>query len=236
MLTRLIQYALVFFVATLEPVIIHGQSSDLAGNWEGNISQPGSVQAVSISIEMGKDGSFKGTADLPGQYGGDQLRPLINIDVRDQYVSFGIAGVPGKPVFDGSLSVDGRTYSGNFSQDSKVASFTLHKDIKTTKASSIKVGRLTGVWKGSLEAGALKLNFVLTASGSTGRVAMTMEIAGNDIRELNVSVAVEDNEIRLNVPILSAVYVGSIDEEAEIISGTWRQADARLPLTFKKVD
>ena len=83
---RFVSCMLILSAATLWPSGAHGQSSDLVGTWEGSIRGPGPVQAVSVTIRIDDEGAFTGTADIPGQ--GAQLRPLINIEVRDQYVSF----------------------------------------------------------------------------------------------------------------------------------------------------
>ena len=91
-------------------------------------------------------------------------------------------------------------------------------------------------------------------------VAMTMEAGAQDVRELDVTLTFQGDEVRLDVPALGAVYVGALDEGGETItrtlrscrergwpgicprrttaplplSGTWRHADAQLPLTFHK--
>ena len=231
---RFVSCMLILAAATLWPSGVHGQSSDLVGTWEGSIRGPGSVQAVSVAIRIDGEGAFTGTADIPGQ--GAQLRPLINIDVRDQYVSFQVAGIPGNPSFDGAVSVDGRTFSGNFSQAEETFPFTLAKRAETMGSRSSDTTALAGVWDATLDAGALKLRFLLTVSDSAGGVAMTMETGARDVRELDVTLTIRGDEVRLDVPALGAVYVGTLDQGGETISGTWRQADARLPLTFERTD
>ncbi len=225
---------LVLAAAVLWPSIVRGQSSDLVGTWEGSIRGPGSVQAVSVTIRIDGEGEFTGTADIPGQ--GAQLRPLINIDVRDQYVSFQVAGVSGNPLFDGAVSVDGSSYTGSFTQAGETFPFTLAKRAAAMEGSSSDTAAFRGVWDGTLDAGSLKLRFLLTVPESTDGVAMTMGTGAQDVRNLIVAIMIQGDEVRLNVPALGAVYVGTLDEGDETISGTWRQADARLPLTFTKTD
>ena len=225
---------LILAAAVLWPSGAHGQSSDLAGTWEGNIRGPGTMQAVSVTIRIDGEGAFTGTADIPSQDA--QIRPLINIEVRDQYVSFQVAGIPGNPLFDGAVSVDGRTYFGNFSQGGETFSFSLAKRTETMERSSNDTAAVAGLWDGTLDAGALKLRFLLTVSESAGDVAMTMGTGEQGVRELDVTLTIQGDEVRLNVPALGAVYVGTLDEGGETISGTWRQADARLPLTFEKTN
>ncbi len=231
---RYVSCTLVLAAAMLWPSGVRGQSSDLVGTWEGSIRGPGSVQAVSVTIRIDGEGAFTGTADIPGQ--GAQLRPLINIDVRDQYVSFQVAGVSGNPLFDGAVSVDGRSYTGSFTQAGETFPFALAKRAEAMEGSSSDTARFRGVWDGTLDAGSLKLRFLLTVSESTDGVTMTMETGAQDVRDLVVTLMIQGDEVRLNVPALGAVYVGTLDEGGETISGTWRQADARLPLTFAKTD
>ena len=63
---------------------------------------------------------------------------------------------------------------------------------------------------------------------------MTMENPGRSARELPVTLDFQENEIRINLSSLSAFFVGTLKDE--MISGTWRQGDARLPLSLEKSD
>lgn len=224
---------LILVVATLWLSGAYGQDLDLAGTWEGSIRRPSLVQVASVTIRIDSDGALTGTADIPDQ--GAQLRPLIDIDVRDQYVSFRVAGISGNPFFEGVISVNGRTYSGNFSQAGETSPFMLEKRVEAMNGSLRDTAALAGVWDGTLDAGALKLRFLLTVSESADAVVMTMETGAQGVQELDVTLTSQGGEVRLNVPALGAVYVGTLDN-GRTISGTWRQADARLPLSFEKIN
>ena len=90
------------------------------------------------------------------------------------------------------------------------------------------------MWDGTLDAGALKLRFLLTVSESAGDVAMTMETGAQDVRELDVTLTIQGDQVRLNVPALGAVYVGTLDASGQTISGTWRQAGRSPPAHLRE--
>ena len=109
------------------------QVSGLEGRWDGLIELPGSPLEVSVSLQRGE--GWTGTVDIPAQNATGV--PLRAIQVDGQKVRFAIAGIPGEPTFDGTLS-DG-TLSGTFSQSGQTFPFTLDRQAALTEAERVAV-------------------------------------------------------------------------------------------------
>jgi len=59
--------------------------------------------------------------------------PLENITIEKSNITFAIKDVPGEPTFNGSLSEDGSTISGEFTQDGGTFTFSLIKKSEQEK-------------------------------------------------------------------------------------------------------
>jgi hypothetical protein len=92
------------------------------GHWEGAIQVPG--QGLEINIDLVEEsGNWTGDISIPEQMLEDYS--LGGIAVNGASVAFGMVGIPGEPSFRGTLSEDGQTLSGTFSQAGQSFPFTL---------------------------------------------------------------------------------------------------------------
>lgn len=96
---------------------------DVAGRWEGTVEVPGAPLGLVVILELA-GGGWSGTADIPMQ-GAKGIR-LESIDVAGDRVAFGLAGIPGNPVFEGRLS-DGKI-RGTLRQSGMEFPFTLGRE------------------------------------------------------------------------------------------------------------
>jgi uncharacterized protein len=95
-----------------------------AGAWHGAIEVP--VQAVKLQVVVRltqEGGAWKGSIDIPSQ--GAMGLPLETIAVDGSRVKFSIAGVPGAPTFDGTISGD--EIRGTFTQGGTSMPFRLER-------------------------------------------------------------------------------------------------------------
>jgi hypothetical protein len=88
------------------------------GDWHGRIELPGSPLEIGVRLTGGG-----GTFDLPAQ--GLSALPLTNVRVADRSVRFDLPDVPGGAAFDGTLSEDGASISGNYTQAGRTLPFSL---------------------------------------------------------------------------------------------------------------
>ena len=112
----------------LAPLAVAAQAPapSASGLWEGAINLPSGVLEVAVRLDRPASGSWAGTIDIPAQ--GAMARPLANITVDGPAVRFSIAGVPGDPTFAGTLSEDGATIQGGFTQGPGKLTFSLKRN------------------------------------------------------------------------------------------------------------
>ena len=119
--------ALILLLFLWAPATLYCQETpSLSGHWEGTIDIPGMKMEVDIDFSQEADGSWKGDISIPVQKAKDL--PLANISSEGNQVTFSISGVPGDPTFKGTLSEDGNTISGDFTQGGQTFPFTLTRE------------------------------------------------------------------------------------------------------------
>jgi len=109
-------------------------AGDVAGHWEGSIQLPGMELKVLVDMKAGAGGALEGTIDIPAQNAKGLI--LEPIDVKDAAASFAIRGVPGQPIFKGTLSADGTTIEGSFTQGGQTFPFRLARGTDPGKAAA----------------------------------------------------------------------------------------------------
>lgn len=99
------------------------QEPTAAGQWTGSIGLPNAPLPIVVRIDRGADGTWSGTMDIPAQglIGGK----LSGVTVEARSVRFTLAGVPGNPTFAGTLTADGGSITGDFTQGAGKFPFAL---------------------------------------------------------------------------------------------------------------
>ena len=108
-------------------------TSSAAGAWTGRISLP--PGPLEIAVALAQDAATRawtGSIDIPAQ--GAKGLPLGGIAIDGRAVAFDIAGIPGKPTFSGTLSGDGTSITGTFSQNGATFPFELRRGGTATVA------------------------------------------------------------------------------------------------------
>lgn len=99
------------------------------GLWEGALTTPAGDLQVVVRLEPDAQ-QWSGTIDIPAQ--GAKALPLENIAIDGRSVRFTIAGVPGSPTFAGTLSDEGSSILGDFTQGPAKLTFTLKRNTTGT--------------------------------------------------------------------------------------------------------
>jgi CubicO group peptidase (beta-lactamase class C family) len=99
-------------------------AASVEGRWEGAISVPGSELAITVTLTTAGS-AWSGTIDIPAQ--GARGMALGSVMVQGSAVSFTLPSVPGEPAFKGTLSSDGTTISGTFTQAGQGIPFKLQR-------------------------------------------------------------------------------------------------------------
>lgn len=103
------------------------------GHWTGNIDLPD--QSLALEVDLDKDATgWIGSVAIPAQHVSGV--PLEAITFAAGKCTFRIKGAPGEPTFSGSLSADGKTLSGEFTQGGQPFPLKLSRasDAKVEKA------------------------------------------------------------------------------------------------------
>ncbi|MFC1791725.1 hypothetical protein ACFL0I_04590 [Gemmatimonadota bacterium] len=122
-----------FFLALAGATSVLGAQEDPApvipspaGHWEGAIIVPGGELGIDVDLTLGEDGTWSGDISIPMQATEDF--PLSEVFVEGAEVTFAMAGVPGEPTFKGTVSEDGLTMTGSFTQAGQAMEFRLARN------------------------------------------------------------------------------------------------------------
>lgn len=92
-----------------------------------------------------------------------------------------------------------------------------------------------GDWRGTLDAGAAKLDLVLHVIRKDGALSATVDSPDQGATGLVVdSITVTGKSLRFEMKSLSAEYEGTFSSDGSKIEGEFRQQGVKLPLTFKR--
>lgn len=208
-----------------------------AGLWEGAIQLPNG--GLGMSVNLHRDGDkWAGEFDIPAQNASEV--PLSEVKVDGAAVSFALPG-PGDPRFEGKLSEDGKTLSGNFSQSG--ASFPLEmkwksepKTVNRAPANSGEVQVLEGIWEGTLDDNGtqLRLLFKFTRN-SDGTIKGTIDSLDQNASDIPItSITRTSDSVKLDVKAVGGTYEGTLNKDASSMTGTWRQRGGELPLSLNR--
>ncbi len=87
---------------------------DPSGHWEGTIQAPNMEAKVEIDLAKNGKGDLAGTFGQPAQ--GVKGLPLSTVAVEGGLVRFVVKGGPDPATFQGQLSADGASMSGDVAQ------------------------------------------------------------------------------------------------------------------------
>ena len=120
--TRVTMVALLLAMAWTGGSLTGQEAPTPAGHWDGAIVVPGGELGINVDL-MVDAGTWSGDISIPMQQTQDFA--LSQVSVTGNEVSFLMAGVPGDPTFKGSMSEDGKTISGTFTQGGQSMTFRL---------------------------------------------------------------------------------------------------------------
>jgi hypothetical protein len=147
-------------------------------------------------------------------------------------------GAPGEPTFTGSLSADGKSMSGDFTQGPATFPFKLSRTgepkVETAQPSPAVAKEFAGTWEGALEA-QQTLRLIVKISNEEGGAKATLTSVDQGGAEIPVSTITQKGaKLVLIVKMIGGQYEGEINKEGTELKGTWTQSGNELPLTLKK--
>jgi hypothetical protein len=181
-------------------------------------------------------GKWQGTISIPVQ--NMKGFPLSAIAVQEDKVSFAMNGIPGNPQFKGTLSSDGKSLSGDFTQGGGTMTFAVVRTgdarIEPPPTSTPITKDLEGAWEGALEVNGTTLRLLLKLSnrpegGATGTLA-SLDQGG---AEAPVAAVVQTgSHLKVLIPVIVGTFDGDLKDGQ--LTGTWTQGPNNLPLVFKR--
>jgi hypothetical protein len=206
-----------------------------SGHWEGSLQVPG--QELRIEIDLAnKDDKWEGTIAIPAQ----SLKgfPLSAISVKAEAVTFALNGVPGEPRFNGTLSKDGKSLSGDFTQGGGTIPFSVTRTgepkIEAPPKSTAITKDLEGSWEGALNVNGttLRLVFKLSNRAEGTATASVVSVDQGGVEIPAAAVVQTGSHLKIVVRQIAGSYEGDLKDG--LLTGTWTQGPGTLPLVLKR--
>ena len=225
----------VLFVAVLISAALSAQDGP-RGHWTGSIDIPGHTATVDIDLDKTVKG-WVGSMALPVQKASGI--PLEAIAFTNGQWTFRIKVLPEAPTFTGTLSADGLTLSGDFTQGDVSFPFKLSRvgdaQVAEIKPSPAVPREFLGTWEGTLlEQGVPKKMVFKIANDENGASAVL--ISSDDGAEIPVAtIEHKDAELKLLVKAIGAEYWGELNADGTQLNGSWTQSEKNVQLKLKKM-
>jgi hypothetical protein len=209
--------------------------SDMRGHWSGTLDVPGASLGMEVDLDKTANG-WIGSISIPAQ--GTSGLPLDSVSFADGKGSFHIKGAPGDPAFAGTLSADGKTMDGQFTQGP--GSFPLkfsrtgEAKVEVPKASPAIGAEFLGTWQGTIQAGP-GIRIVLTISNGKGGAEASLRSPDQGDAQIPVTAVTQNGgKLKLDVNAISGGYEGEINKEGTQLNGTWSQMGNSIELVLTK--
>ena len=209
--------------------------NDIRGHWSGSIDTPAGALGMEVDLDKTTSG-WIGSVSIPAQNATGI--PLGSITFADGKASFLFKGGPGTPAYNGTLSADGKTLDGTFSQGPQSLPLKLTRTgeakVELPKASPAVAAEFVGNWEGTVNFGA-PLRLVLTISnGKDGAEAVMISLDQGNAQIPVSAVIQKGTKLTLDVKAVGGSYEGEMNKEGTEISGTWTQLGNGTALLLKK--
>jgi hypothetical protein len=234
--TRLILVAALLLVPART---LLAQTADPSGHWEGMLQPPNMQVKVEIDLAKNGTGEFAGTFGQPAQ--GVKGLPLSTVAVESRSVRFVVKGGPQAATFQGTLSADGTSISGDVAQAGYSIPFTLTRtgDAKIAPApKNALIGKeLEGTWDGTLDVNGSQMRLVLNMANQPDGTATGTIVSPDGIGvALPIGITQNAASVTIDVASVGASYVGVLNAAGTAFTGTWTQGPSSLPLTLRRAD
>ena len=154
-------------------------------------------------------------------------------------MSFELTAGPGEPKFQGKVSDDGQTISGDFVQAGSSFPFTLKRmgeaKVYVPAKSPELPASFVGQWEGSLQTMGGKLRLVLHLANREGSANGSMDSLDQGVMGIPMDeISVTNGAINITVRVITGSYTGKLSEDGKTLTGEWSQGGATFPLVLTK--
>jgi hypothetical protein len=234
MTTARFRRALLIFSWVSGTTLLSAQS-DMRGHWTGNIETPAGSVGIEVDLDKAASG-WIGSVSIPMQNASGL--PLDSISFADGKGTFRIKGAPGDPTYTGTLSADGKTLDGQFTQGPSSLPLKLTRTgdakVEVAKPSPPVAPEFVGTWEGTINVGG-GLRIVLTiTNGKNGSEAEMVSLDQGNAKIPVSALTQKGTKLSLQVNAVGGGYEGGINPDGTQLSGTWTQLGNGMTLNLKK--
>ena len=212
-------------------------ASPVAGHWEGSLQIQDRELNIQIDLAPDAKGIWVGAMSIPQQ--NMTAFPLSDIAVKENAASFALKGLPGDPAFKGTVSADGKSLSGVFTQGGASIPFKASRtgDAKVQPpAKSTPVSKaIEGTWEGAITVNSTTLRLVLNLAnqpdGATGKL-ISVDQGGAQIPIATVTQ--EGSKLKLELPAVAGAFTGEVNKDSTEIAGNFSQGGGERALVFRR--
>ncbi|MDQ2841228.1 MAG: beta-lactamase family protein [Acidobacteriota bacterium] len=206
-------------------VTTFAQTPNIAGDYNGVLGP----LHLKLHLKSTPTGGLEGTLDSVDQ--GANGLPCANFHLEKDTLSFDVPSVGGK--WHGSVSSDGATLSGNWSQGSEMP--LVFRRAEASQAPAAKQSPVDGIWLGTLDAGDPKLRIQLhLSSNGGGKEEGSLDSLDQGAMGLVCEgIQFDSNHLSFEVPIVHGHWSGTLSANGGALDGVWSQGKD-LPLQFKR--
>jgi hypothetical protein len=232
---------LVLFVVPIVTLSLHAQgTADPSGHWEGVIQTPEVSISIEVDLSRNANQELAGTISVPPQ----NLRglPLVIETAQGRTLGFRFRGAPGNRHFQGTLSEDGKSMVGEFTQSGYAMPFNLTRtgDARIdAPVRSAPIGKeLEGPWSATLDGtypNGIRRRIILTLSNQPDGTSTGTVVNPGDGLEIPItSITQKASDVILDIKAVNGSYSGKVNADGTELVGTLIQGTAVLPLTFRR--
>lgn len=233
-------FALWLLFVGLFPAAAQSPSSP-AGHWEGAIQLPATTLAIRVDLAKAQS-AWSGSIDIPVQ----SLRDFKLGDVRVEGASvrFAMPNIPGDPAFVGTVSTNGQSLTGQFTQGGQSFPFQLQRTVRAasstgeTPSQGLPGKGLAGHWQGSIKPRPvieLRLGLEITNSPTGQPNGVLVSLDQGHSRIPLSSVTETNGEVSLKIALIGGSFEGRFNPDGSELAGEWEQGGRKTPLVFKRL-
>ena len=214
----------------------HSATTAIVGSWAGPLQAGDAVLHLVLHVSKTEDGSFKASIDSldQGVYGIE----VTSFSQKGPLLTFSVSSVGAS--YEGKISADHASIDGTWTQGAASLPLVFHRQAAGAGARkpSGAIASAEGVWQGALEGNGMRLRLQLHVSHDDQKQLLAaLDSPDQGLSGLPaVKVSQKEAAFHFEIPVVSGVYDGTIDDTKTGISGSWTQNGIAKKLEFKRSD
>jgi pimeloyl-ACP methyl ester carboxylesterase len=208
----------------------------LEGHWSGSLQAGEAMLHLVLHVSKAADGSLQATIDSldQGVYGIE----VTALTLKNSILNFSVASAGAS--YEGKFSADHTRIEGDWIQGSASLPLVFHRQAAGAgaKKPSDSIAAAEGVWQGALEGNGMRLRLQLHVSHDDQKqLVAALDSPDQGVSGLPaINVSQKDASFHFEIPVVSGVYVGTLNAAKTAINGSWTQNGSQQKLDFTRSD